>query len=41
MDTSGEDNYFKIGSSLQSVKEGSFDGSFGLVGIKNLSISGH
>lgn len=39
MDTSGDGSYFKIGSYLQSVQEGSFDGSFGLVGIKDLSVS--
>ena len=39
MNTAGNGSYFKIGSYIQSVQEGSFDGSFGLVGIKNLSIT--
>lgn len=38
MDTSGDGSYFKIGSYLQSVQNGSFDDSFGLVGIKNLEV---
>ncbi len=41
MDTAGNGSYFKLGAYLQSVQNGSFDGSFGLVGYKNLSISGH
>ena len=41
MDTSGDGSYYKLGAYLQSVQDGSFDGSFGLVGYKNLSISGH
>jgi len=37
MNTSTEANYFKVGNYLQSVKGMSYDGSFGLVGVKALS----
>lgn len=39
MDTSTEGNYFKVGNYLQSVKGSSYDGSFGLVAVKNLSVT--
>jgi len=39
LDTSGDKSYFKVGNYLQSVKNAPFDGSYGLVGIKNLSVS--
>jgi hypothetical protein len=39
MNTSTEGNYFKVGNYLQSVQDQSYDGSYGLVGIKNLSVS--
>ena len=39
MDTSTEGNYFKAGNYLQSVKNASYTGSYGLVRIRNLSIS--
>lgn len=39
MNTSTEGNYFKVGNYLQSVKGQSYDGSFGLVAIKNLSVT--
>lgn len=39
MHTSTEGNYFKVGNYLQSVGGAKYDGSFGLVGIKNLSVS--
>ncbi|NRT14923.1 hypothetical protein HNP99_001267 [Flavobacterium sp. 28A] len=39
MNTSTEANYFKTGNYLQSVKGTSYDGSYGLVAIKNLSVS--
>lgn len=39
MNTSTEGNYFKTGNYLQSVKGLSYDGSYGIVGIKNLSVS--
>lgn len=38
MNTSTEGNYFKVGNYLQSVKGLSYDGSFGLVAIRNLSV---
>ncbi|MEO1255167.1 MAG: polysaccharide lyase family 7 protein [Bacteroidota bacterium] len=39
MDTSTEGNYFKAGNYLQSVKNASYTGSYGLVRIRNISIS--
>lgn len=39
MDTSTEGNYFKAGNYLQSVKNVSYDGSYGLVGISSLTVS--
>lgn len=39
MNTGTEGNYFKAGNYLQSVKGSSYDGSYGLVGIKNLTVS--
>jgi len=39
LDTSGDTSYFKVGNYLQSVKGASYTGSYGLVGIKNLSVS--
>lgn len=39
MNTAGNGSYFKVGNYLQSVQEGSFDGSYGLVGIKNLTVT--
>ncbi|MEO9570140.1 MAG: polysaccharide lyase family 7 protein [Polaribacter sp.] len=39
LNTAGNGSYFKIGNYLQSVQEGSFNGSYGLVGIKNLTVS--
>ena len=39
MNTSTEGNYFKVGNYLQSVKGSSYDGSFGLVAVKNLSVT--
>ena len=39
MHTSTEGNYFKVGNYLQSVGGAKYHGSFGLVGIKNLSVS--
>jgi hypothetical protein len=39
MDTSTDGNYFKVGNYLQSVKGASYDGSFGLVAVKNLLVS--
>lgn len=38
MNTSTDGNYFKVGNYLQSVKGMSYDGSFGLVAIKDLSV---
>ena len=32
-------NYFKVGNYLQSVKDASFDGSYGVVRIKDLSVT--
>lgn len=37
--TSGDKSYFKVGNYLQSVKGATYDGSFGLVGVKNLSVT--
>lgn len=37
--TSANGNYFKLGNYLQSVQGASFTGSYGLVGIKNLTVS--
>ncbi|MEO9869170.1 polysaccharide lyase family 7 protein [Ekhidna sp.] len=39
MDTSTEGNYFKAGNYLQSVKNASYTGSYGLVRIRNLNVS--
>ncbi|MEQ9305935.1 MAG: polysaccharide lyase family 7 protein, partial [Marinoscillum sp.] len=39
MDTSTEGNYFKVGNYLQSVQGASYTGSYGLVAVKNLSVS--
>ncbi len=39
MDTSTEGNYFKVGNYLQSVKGASYNGSHGIVRVKNLSIT--
>ena len=39
MNTSADKSYFKVGNYLQSVKDSSFDGSYGLVGVKNLSVT--
>lgn len=39
MDTGTEGNYFKVGNYLQSVKGASYTGSYGLVGVKNLTIT--
>ncbi len=39
MDTSTGGNYFKVGNYLQSVGGASFTGSYGLVAIRNLSIT--
>lgn len=39
MNTSCDSNYFKVGDYLQSVQSQSYDGSYGLVGIKNLSVT--
>lgn len=39
MNTSCEGNYFKTGNYLQSVKGMSYDGSYGLVGLKELSVT--
>lgn len=39
MNTSTEGNYFKAGNYLQSVQGASYTGSYGLVKIKNLSVS--
>lgn len=39
MNTATNGNYFKIGNYLQSVQGMSFDGDYGLVGIKNLSVA--
>ena len=38
MNTSTEGNYFKVGNYLQSVKGLSYDGSFGLVAVRSLSV---
>ncbi|KGL63643.1 polysaccharide lyase family 7 protein [Polaribacter sp. Hel1_85] len=39
LNTAGNGSYFKAGNYLQSVQEGSFNGSYGLVGMKNLTVS--
>lgn len=39
MDTSTEGNYFKVGNYLQSVQGAGYTGSYGLVRIRNLSVS--
>ena len=39
MNTSTEGNYFKVGNYLQSVQGASYTGSYGLVKIKDLTIS--
>lgn len=39
INTSAEGNYFKVGNYLQSVQEMSFDGDFGLVAIKDLTLT--
>jgi hypothetical protein len=39
MNTSCEGNYFKTGNYLQSVKGLSYDGSYGLVSLKGLSVT--
>ncbi len=39
MDTGTEENYFKVGNYLQSVQGASYNGSYGLVAIKNLSVT--
>ncbi|MCG9791202.1 polysaccharide lyase family 7 protein [Flavobacterium algicola] len=38
MNTATDGNYFKVGNYLQSVKGLSYDGSFGLVAVKALSV---
>lgn len=39
MNTTCDGNYFKVGNYLQSVKGMSYDGSLGLVAVKNLSVT--
>jgi len=39
MDTAGNGSYFKAGNYLQSVQNAPYTGSFGLVGLRNLSVS--